>query len=112
MKEYRRVLSATTLVGDSVKNPQGEDIGKVEEIMIDLSSGRVAYVVLSFGGFLGMGEKLFAIPWNYVSVDEEQKCVIIAIDKEKLQRAQGFDKNNWPDMSDPAWEENNEGYYR
>lgn len=112
MKEYRRVLSASTLVGDTVRNPQGTEIGKVEEMMLDLMDGRVAYVVLSFGGFLGIGEKLFAIPWRHVSVDEANKCLVVDIPKEKLEKAQGFDKDNWPDMSDPSWEQVNEGYYR
>src|SRR5690348_29699 len=68
--EYRRVLSAATLTGDRVRNPAGEDLGKVEEIMIDVASGRVAYVVVSFGGFLGIGDKLFAVPWRALSLNE------------------------------------------
>jgi hypothetical protein len=59
----RRVLGASTLTGDRVRNSAGDDLGKIEEIMIDLASGRVAYAVLSFGGFLGIGDKLFAVPW-------------------------------------------------
>jgi sporulation protein YlmC with PRC-barrel domain len=56
------VLSATTMIGDAVRNPQGEELGELEELMIDLDAGRIAYAVLSFGGFLGIGDKLFAIP--------------------------------------------------
>lgn len=63
-KGYRRVLSASTLTSDRVVNARGEDIGKIDEIMIDIPTGRIAYAVLSFGGFLGMGDKLFAIPWG------------------------------------------------
>src|SRR5918911_5710212 len=69
-RRYRRVLSASSLTGDSVKNAAGEDLGKVDEIMIDIPSGRVAYVVLSFGGFLRMGNKLFAVPWEVLTVDD------------------------------------------
>ncbi|MBZ0303832.1 MAG: PRC-barrel domain-containing protein, partial [Anaerolineae bacterium] len=58
------LLSATTLIGDGVKNSAGEDLGKLTEIMLDVESGRVAYAVLSFGGVLGLGNKLFAIPWE------------------------------------------------
>lgn len=97
---YRRVLSAGTLKGDAVKNPAGDDLGKIEEIMLDLSSGRVAYAVLSFGGFLGIGNKLFAIPWQALSVDEDAKEFILDIDKQRLENAPGFDKDNWPDMAD------------
>lgn len=66
-------LSASTLAGNKVKNAQGEDLGKVEELMIDLESGRVAYAVVSFGGgFLHSG-KLFAIPWASLAVDQKEK---------------------------------------
>ena len=73
-KRYRRVLSASTLAGDDVRNLAGEDLGRVDEIMIDIPSGRVAYAVLSFGGVPGMGNKLFAVPWNALRVDEDEKC--------------------------------------
>jgi sporulation protein YlmC with PRC-barrel domain len=102
-RKYRRVLSASTLAGDSVKNTDGDDLGKVDEIMIDVPSGRVAYAVLSFGGILRMGNKLFAVPWDVLTVDEDQKCFILNIDRARLENAPGFDKDNWPDMTDPAW---------
>jgi sporulation protein YlmC with PRC-barrel domain len=102
-RRYRRVLSASSLAKDKVKNPGGEDLGKVDDLMVDLQSGRVAYVVLSFGGILGMGDKLFAIPWSAVRVDEDQKCLILDIDKQRLENAPGFDKDNWPDMTDSDW---------
>jgi sporulation protein YlmC with PRC-barrel domain len=65
-KKYRRVLAASTLAGDQVQNTAGENLGKVDEIMIDIPAGKVAYAVLSFGGFLGMGNKLFAVPWRVI----------------------------------------------
>ena len=102
-KTYRRVLSASTLAGDSVRNSAGEDLGMVDEIMIDIPTGRVAYAVLSFGGFLRMGNKLFAIPWSALTVDENEKCFILDVDKSMLESAPGFDKDNWPDMSDQTW---------
>jgi sporulation protein YlmC with PRC-barrel domain len=102
-KEYRQVLAASTLTGDSVRNSAGDDLGKVDEIMIDISTGRVAYAVLSFGGFLGMGNKLFAIPWSALTVDEDEKCFILDVEKSVLENAPGFDKDNWPDMADANW---------
>ncbi|HWC96352.1 MAG TPA: PRC-barrel domain-containing protein [Candidatus Sulfopaludibacter sp.] len=102
-KNFRRVLSASSLSGDSVRNAAGEDLGKVDELMIDIQSGKVAYAVLSFGGVLGMGNKLFAVPWNALTVDEDQKCFILNVDRATLENAPGFDKDNWPDMSDPSW---------
>ncbi len=99
----RRVMSAGTLTGDRVRNAAGEDLGKIEEIMLDLLSGRIAYAVLSFGGFLGIGDKLFAVPWDQLQVDEENHEFVLNVDKERLENAPGFDKDNWPDMADPDW---------
>jgi len=105
------VLSASALKGDQVVNQQGEDLGKIEEIMIDLDHGRVAYAVLSFGGFLGMGDKLFAVPWQAFAVDTAQKRLVLNADKELLKKATGFDKDNWPNMADPNWGTKLYGYY-
>ena len=102
-KKYRRVLAASTLAGDQVQNSAGEDLGKVDEIMIDIPAGKVAYAVLSFGGFLGMGNKLFAVPWSALRLDEDKKYFILDVDKKKLENAPGFDKDNWPDMADTSW---------
>lgn len=98
-----RVLAADTLTGDKVVNLQNEDLGKIEHLMIDLGTGRIAYAVLSFGGFLGMGDKLFAIPWSALTVDTFEKRFILQVDKELLKRAPGFDKEQWPNMADRAW---------
>lgn len=102
-KKFRRILSASTLAGDSVRNSAGEDLGKIDEIMIDIPSGRVAYAVLSFGGVLRLGNKLFAIPWSALSVDEDEKCFILEADQKTLETAPGFEKDNWPDMADVSW---------
>jgi len=102
-KKHSRVMSAGTLAGDRVRNSAGEDLGKIEEIMIDVAAGRVAYAVLSYGGFLGMGNKLFAVPWEALRLDEEEHQFILAVDKTTLEEAPGFDKDNWPDMADPNW---------
>jgi len=102
-KKYRRVLAASTLEGDEVQNPAGESLGKVNKVMIDVPSGRVAYAVLSFGGVLGMGNKLFAVPWNALTLDEDEKRFILDVDRSTLESAPGFDKDNWPDMADTTW---------
>ena len=102
-RKYRRVLAASTLAGDKVRNAAGEDLGKVDEIMIDITSGKIAYAVLSFGGILRMGSKLFAVPWGAMRVDEDEKCFILDVDKKTLENAPGFDKDNWPDMTDTTW---------
>jgi sporulation protein YlmC with PRC-barrel domain len=101
--KFRRVLAASTLEGDNVRNSAGEDLGTVDEIMIDIPSGKIAYAVLSFGGVLGMGNKLFAVPWSVLKVDEDEKCFILDLEKKTLEGAPGFDKSNWPDMADTGW---------
>jgi sporulation protein YlmC with PRC-barrel domain len=111
-RSYRRVLAASTLTGDEVRNPAGEYLGKVDEIMIDILSGKVAYAVLSFGGFLGMGNKLFAVPWATLKVDEDLQHFVLDIDKAKLEKAPGFDKEHWPDMVDNTWGNQIFSYYK
>lgn len=110
-RRFRRVMGATTLAGDSVRNTAGESLGKVKELMIDVPSGRVAYAVLSFGGILNMGNKLFAVPWNALSLDEDEKQFILDVDKTRLENAPGFDKDNWPDMASESWSEKIFSYY-
>jgi len=97
------VLAADTLTGDKVVNRQKENLGTIEHLMIDVEKGRVAYAVLSFGGFLGVGDKLFAIPWNALTVDTGERQFILNVDKQLLEHAPGFDKANWPNMADRAW---------
>jgi sporulation protein YlmC with PRC-barrel domain len=97
------VMAASTLEGDSVVNSQGDSLGDIKAIMIDVPNGRVAYAVLAFGGFLGMGEKLFAIPWSAMTLDADEKHFILDIPEEQLKQAPGFDKKHWPSMADQAW---------
>ena len=91
------VLSSSSLTGDSIKNESGEELGSVKDIMIDLEDGSVAYLVMSSGGILGMGDKYFAIPWGMVRVDLEDKSVVIDASEETFENAPGFDKDNWPE---------------
>jgi sporulation protein YlmC with PRC-barrel domain len=105
------VMDAATLIGDPVVNANDEDLGKVEGIMLDVQSGRIAYAVLSFGGFLGMGSKLFAIPWSALTLDTEEKRFILDVPKEKLENAPGFDKDHWPSMADQSWASDLHSYY-
>ena len=97
------ILSASSIIGDNVKNPAGEDLGKIEELMIDTKDGDVNYAVVSFGGFLGMGDKLFAVPLEAMEVDTQDECIVLNVSKEKLKDAPGFDKDNWPSTADTSW---------
>ena len=105
------VMDAATLIGDKVVNAAGEDLGKIEAIMLDVASGRIAYSVLSFGGFLGMGSKLFAIPWGALTLDAHEHRFVLDVSKEKLENAEGFDKDHWPSMADANWAAELHAYY-
>jgi len=106
-----RIMAADTLEGDTVVNAAGEDLGEIKDIMIDVPSGRVAYAVLSFGGFLGIGDKLFAIPWQALQLDPENHRFVLDVDKERLRAAPGFDKDHWPSMADERWAVEIHEYY-
>lgn len=100
MPEGKALLfKASKLIGYSVKNKKGEEVGAIEELVIDSQDGRIAYAVMSSGGFLGMGDKLFAIPWKSLTPIPDQQSFSLDIDKEKLAEAPGFDEANWPDMA-------------
>lgn len=95
-----RLMTASTLEGDPVINLAGETLGKIDEIMLDVPTGRVAYAVMSSGGFLGMGDKLFALPWRTLTLDPVRKCFVLDADKQRFEQAPGFDKDHWPSLSE------------
>lgn len=105
------IISAGTLTGEQVRNMDGEDLGKIEEIMLEAADGRIAYAVLSFGGFLGMGNKLFAVPWPALSLDPAREGLILNVDKATLEAAPGFDKDDWPRFADRSWGTEIHSYY-
>lgn len=94
-----RVLTASSIIGDKVENLSGEKLGDIRDIMLNLKTGCIEYVVFEFGGFLGIGEKLFAVPFHAMSLDAERKVFIINKNKETLKNAPGFDKGHWPETN-------------
>lgn len=97
------LMGADTLLGNDVYNKDGESLGDIKEFMIDMATGKLAYAVLSFGGLLGMGDKLFAVPWAALKLDTANKRFTLDVPKAKLADAPGFDKDHWPTMSDNTW---------
>ena len=93
------LLSAQKFIGCRVENPRGEGLGRIEDLMIGAQDGLVAYAVVSFGGILRIGNKLFAFPWSSLQVDQPRKKVILELDRKTLLKAHGFDKGHWPDSS-------------
>jgi sporulation protein YlmC with PRC-barrel domain len=96
------VRASEDVIGKNVVNLAGEHLGQIHELMIDTTTGRVTYAVVSFGGFAGFGDKLFAVPWVSLKYDRVEHVFAMKADKELLKHAPGFHKDNWPDMSDPA----------
>ena len=105
------VLSSGSLNGTTIENAHGENLGHLEELMLDIDSGRVAYAVLSFGGVLGIGDKLFAVPWNALQINTQDKKIILDVSKERLEEAPGFDKNDWPRTATHSWLSDVYDYY-
>jgi sporulation protein YlmC with PRC-barrel domain len=97
------IMAAASLDGTRVMSSDGEPIGKITDIMLDLRSGRVAYAVLSTGGFLGIGDTLHALPWGALTLDTDDKCFVLDAPADRIQNAPGFDKDHWPSMADTQW---------
>lgn len=102
-KSMQQVSRASKIIGTKVKNPGGENMGSIKDLVIDPKSGQVVYGVVAFGGTLGMGDKLFAIPWDALTWNGDEKHYVLNLDKDTLKKAPGFDKKHWPDTSN-KWE--------
>ncbi len=101
-REDRSIVRVSKdVIGKKVVNHSQESIGEIHEVMVDAAEGHVTYAILSFGGFLGIGDKLFAVPWPRLEYDPENDLYVMKADKKLLENAPGFDKNKWPDMSNP-----------
>jgi sporulation protein YlmC with PRC-barrel domain len=105
------LMGADTLNGNDVYNQNGDDLGDIKEIMLDMRTGRVSYAVLSYGGFLGMGDKLFAVPWSALILDTVNKRFTLNVEKDRLENAPGFDPDKWPNMADATWAQGIHAYY-
>jgi sporulation protein YlmC with PRC-barrel domain len=96
MNVHPRVLSAASIIGAKVVNSEGQPLGSIKDLVIDLDDAQIAYAVLSFGGFMGLGDKLFAIPLEALTFDTQAASAVLDVDKEVLRNAPGFDKDHWP----------------
>ena len=105
------VARTSTLLGNDVVDSQGASLARLEEIVLDVSAGRIAYAVLSLGGVLGIGERLLAIPWEALRREPENRRLILDLPHDKLDKAPSFHKNDWPDMSNPEWGASVYSYY-
>jgi sporulation protein YlmC with PRC-barrel domain len=106
------LLTAASMRGDRIMNTHREQLGTLAEIMLDVRAGRIAYAVMSVGGLLGIGDKLFAVPWTAFTLDADSQQLILDVSKESLREAPGFDKDHWPTMADYQWAEQVHFHYR
>lgn len=104
-------MGIDTLLGSDVWNDNNEELGDIKEMMLDMRTGKVSYAVLSHDSFLGMGEKLFAVPWSALTLDTFNKRFILKVDKARFKEAPGFEPDRWPDMADPAWRNEIHAFY-
>jgi sporulation protein YlmC with PRC-barrel domain len=93
-------LTATSIIGDEIENLQGDRLGKIDNLMINLNTGAVDYVVIESGSFMGVGGKLFAIPFSELKLNTDKKIFVLNRDRQYLKNAPGFDKNHWPDTNE------------
>lgn len=113
-KTMQQISRVSKIIGTKVTNPKGESLGSINELVVDPDSGQVVYVVVSFGGMFGLGNKLFALPWSALHWERDKKNYVLNIDNEVLKKAPGFDKKHWPDSSNKwdQWREEIEQFYR
>jgi BON domain-containing protein/PRC-barrel domain protein len=100
--EHTGLMRSSAVVGSTVKDLAGKDAGKIEDLLVD-HRGDVAYAIISFGGFMGIGDKLYAVPWNAVIVDRDKRVVHVDVRKETLERTPNFPPDKWPDPNDREW---------
>lgn len=105
------LMPCDVLAGEIVVNRGDEALGELAHVVFDMASGRIAYVVLARGGVLGLGERLHAIPWSALTRDAQRQCLVLDIERERMDRAPGFDRSRWPAMSDPSWRRDIETFY-
>lgn len=115
VKAKDNVLRSSVIDGMTVKNAEDEDLGEVTDIVIDVTSGDVHYLAVSYGGFLGLGDKLFAVPVDAFRLtrgeDANEYYLTLPVDEKTLKSAPGFDQDNWPDFADKSWDEKINKHY-
>jgi hypothetical protein len=103
MEPDEPAIKATEFLDFQVVNARLETLGEIEDLMIGLDSGRVNYAVLSFGGFLDIGDKFFAVPLSAFALNPQRAALMFDVDRETLENAPGFELDDWPDTTNPRW---------
>jgi len=111
-EETGSLISAEKVTGTNMYNTAGESLGEIEDVMIDKQSGRIAYAVMSFGGFLGIGERYHPLPWSTLKYDTRQNGYVVGLTKEQLEKAPTYAEGETPAWGDRAYEKRIHDYYR
>lgn len=111
VKETSRLISADKVEGTSVYNPSGDKLGAIDNVMIDKQTGKVAYAMMSFGGFLGLGEKYHPLPWSMLKFDTSKGGYLVNLDKRTLEGAPMYGQNDTINWEDEAWGKKVHDYY-
>jgi PRC-barrel domain len=109
--ETSTLISSDKVEGTAVYDRSGEKLGSINAVMIDKVSGKVAYAVMSFGGFLGMGDRYHPLPWHVLTYDTGQGGYVIDLDPSMLERAPTYETTNTPNWSDRSWGRQVHDYY-
>jgi sporulation protein YlmC with PRC-barrel domain len=104
-------LTASSIIGDRIENLDGDNLGTIDNLMVNINTGAIEYVVLETGSFLGLGGKLFAIPFAQLYLNTDKECFILNREKEYLKQIPGFDKNHWPDTNDHSYFSDVDNYW-
>ena len=96
-------VAASDVLGKNVKNEEGKSLGEIDDLMIETDNGHIVYAALQFGGFAGVGDKLFAVPFQHLRPLDKDRPFVIDVDKERLENAPGFDQDAWPTENRPEW---------
>ena len=109
--ETRKLIAADKVEGTTVRNRAGEKLGSIENVMIDKLTGKVAYAVMSFGGFLGIGDQYHALPWGMLKYEPDMESYVVDLDKDRLEGAPTYRKTEALDWDDPVWARKVHDYY-
>jgi hypothetical protein len=111
-RETGRLIACDKVEGTTVKNPRGETLGTIRNIMIDKHTGKVAYAVMSFGGFLGIGERYHPLPWSVLRYDPSMGAYVVDLDRRTLEGAPTYGRDEAIDWEDRAWSQRVHDYYK
>ena len=107
--DWERSHRASKVIGSEVRNKSGEKIGDIRDLVVD-DHGTIKLAIVSTGGFLGVGDRLHAVPWDVLTLGPKDDH-ILDIDKAHLQATPGFTSKTWPNLGDDRWLADNRRYY-